>query len=141
MNSIGISNMLDILSGKNYMYMPNKNNEEELKKLLIGHTIKKVKNNTLQLDNGIELIFYGNEGCGGCGAGWYDITELNEVNNIITDVEFIDTKKEWDEHCYQIFVYAENKETKLLQCDGDDGNGWYGTGYHIDIILKGSDKE
>ena len=41
-----------------------------------------------------------------------------------------------EEHCYKIFVYAENKKIKLLQCDGDDGNGYYGTGYHIEVKLK-----
>jgi hypothetical protein len=140
--SIGVLNMIDMLSGKNYMYMPCEENEEILKEMLIGHTIKKVKEDTLELDNGTKLIFKGNEGCI-CGAGDYDITELNEVDNVITDVSFNTINKDnYDgEHSYQIFVYAENKETKLLQCDGDDGNGYYGTGYHIDIVLKGSDKE
>lgn len=139
MNSIGIPNMLDILSGKNYCYIPQEDNEEMIKKLLIGHSVKKVNENTLELDNGIDLSFYGNDGCGGCPSGNYDITELNECKNIITNVEFVDKEDGYTEHSYKIFVYAENKEIKLLQCDGDDGNGWYGTGYHIDI--KGLDKE
>lgn len=142
MNSIGISNMIDILSGKNYCYIPNKGNEDYIKELLIGHSIKKVDNNTLQLDNGIKLRFYGNDGCC-CGAGCYDITELNDCPNIITNVEFnIEHNEEvWnEEYSYRIFVYAENKQIKLLQCDGDDGNGYYGTGYHIDIVLEEDNK-
>lgn len=141
MNSIGIKNMLDILSGENYIYMPS-DDEETIREMLIGHSIEKVNKNTLKLDNGIELEFYGNEGCI-CGAGDYNITELNECKNIITNVEFTDDRvnqDSWgDEHSYKIFVYAENKEIKLMQCDGDDGNGYYGTGYHINV--KYLDKE
>ena len=137
MKSIGISNMLDILSGKNYLYMPEKENERYLKELLIGHSITKVYANILELDNGVRLEFWGNEGCS-CGSGCYDITELNECQNVITNVEFEDEVNDsWvEEHSYKIFVYAENKKIKLLQCDGDDGNGYYGTGYHINIKLK-----
>lgn len=136
MKSIGVLNMIDILSGKDYIYMPS-NEEEIIRKMLIGHSIEKVNENTLRLDNGIELEFYGNNGCL-CGAGDYDITELNECKNIITNVEFEDTysSNEWSEkHSYKIFVYAENNKIKLLQCDGDDGNGYYGTGYHIEVKL------
>lgn len=134
MKSIGIVNMIDILSGKNYIYMPS-DDEDIIKDMLIGHSIKKINNHTLQLDNGIELEFYGNEGCC-CGAGCYDITELKGCRNVITNVEFEDESvdKDYSEgHSYKIFVYAENKKIKLLQCDGDDGNGYYGTGYHIRI--------
>lgn len=131
--------MLDILSGKEYLYIPEEDNEKYLKDLLVGHSITKVNEDTLELDNGIKLEFTGNEGCC-CGSGEYEITELNECKNIITDVEFINEipkNDSWgEEHSYKIFVYAENKKIKLLQCDGDDGNGYYGTGYHIDIKLK-----
>lgn len=127
--------MIDILGGENYIYMPS-NDGETIKQMLIGHSIEKVNENTLKLDNGIELEFYGNEGCI-CGAGDYDITELNDCKNIITNVEFEETRlnnDNWgEEYSYKIFVYAENKKIKLLQCDGDDGNGYYGTGYHIKI--------
>lgn len=139
MKSIGVNNMIDILSGRNYLYIPQRDNEEYLKDLLIGHSITKVNNRTLELDNGIQLEFIGNDGCC-CGAGEYDITELNECKNIITNVEFEDEAKSddgWsDEHSYKLFVYAENNKIKLLQCDGDDGNGYYGTGYHINIKFK-----
>ena len=128
--------MIDILSDGGYLYIPN--NEKYLRRLLIGHSITKVNESTLELDNGIQLEFIGNEGCI-CGAGDYGITELNECKNIITDVEFTDdyNAKDWHEpHSYKIFVYAENSEIKLLQCDGNDGNGYYGTGYHIKIKYK-----
>ena len=138
MKSIGTNNMLDILSGKQYLYIPEEDNEKYLKELLIGHSITKVNGKTLELDNGTQLEFIGNEGCC-CGAGCYDITELNECKNVITNVEFENEENNscWGElYSYKIFVYAENKRIKLLQCDGDDGNGYYGTGYHINIKFK-----
>lgn len=146
--SMGIKNILDYLSGKGYLYIPGC--EDDLKDLLIGHSIKKVNEDTLELDNGIKLVFEGNEGCI-CGyeAGEYEITELNDCENIITNVEFNTIKTndddDWyDDYSYRIFVFAENKKIKLLQCDGSDGNGHYGTGYHIDVKrvrIKGEDNE
>lgn len=137
MESIGINNMIDILSGKRNLYMPDEADEKNLKQMLIGHSITKVNEATLELDNGIQLEFIGNEGCL-CGSGEYDISELNDCENIITNVEFTDEFKGGyaEAHSYKIFVYAENKKIKLLQCDGTDGNGYYGTGYHINIKLK-----
>lgn len=145
MKSIGISNMIDILSGKRYLYIPDNNVEENLKQLLVGHSIKKVSDSILELDNGIQLEFIGNDGCC-CGAGCYDITELNECSNIITNVEFIDEEinddNAWSgEHSYKIFVYSENEKIKLLQCDGDDGNGYYGTRYHINVKVLGDENQ
>ena len=108
-------------------------NEKEIKELLIGRKVK-VKGNKLILDNGIELEIVANEGCGGCSNGWYSITKLNEVDNAITDVEFVcdnETEDGGDDTSYKIFVFCEDTRIKLLQVDGSDGNGYYGTGYSI----------
>ena len=138
MKSFGILNMIDKLAGKGYLYIPD--DELMVKKLLVGHSVKKVDEDILQLDNGVKLRFIGNYGCC-CGAGEYDITELNECENIITNVEFeTEGIGEYEGMSYKLFVYSENKKIKLLQCDGNDGNGYYGTGYHIDVILEKSDK-
>jgi len=144
-NSFGISNMLDVLSGCDYLYVPNKSDEERIKELLIGHSVKKIDSKTLELDNGVQLEFEGNDGCC-CGAGCYDIEQLNECNNIITNVEFeescLNEEDFWaSEYRYEIFVYAEDTKIKLLQCDGDDGNGYYGTGYHIKVKMKEKENE
>ena len=48
----------------------------------------------------------------------------------------IDAVDEYDGTSYKIFVYAENQKLKLLQVDGDDGNGYYGTGYSIIVKIK-----
>lgn len=109
--------------------------EEKMKQLLIGRKVK-VKGDNLILDNGIILKVIANEGCGGCTSGWYSITQLNEVDNAITNVEFIcdgDTVDDWQETSYKIFVFCEDTRIKLLQVDGDDGNGYYGTGYTIKV--------
>ena len=116
--------------------------KEKIKDLLMFRKVVEVKDDTLILDNGTELQILPNEGCGGCSAGWYSLIELNECDNVITNVEFEcddDTVDEYDGTSYKIFVYAENQKLKLLQVDGDDGNGYYGTGYSIVVKIKESE--
>ena len=53
---------------------------DKVKELLLFHKIVKVTQidsmeAVFVLDNGVELTTIGNEGCGGCGNGWYDINE------------------------------------------------------------------
>lgn len=118
--------------------------EKKIEELLLYRKIIKAKNNTLYLDNGVELQVEANEGCGGCSAGWYEIVELNNCENAITNVEFVvdnDTKYDYDETSYKIFVLAADKRIKILQVDGDDGNGYYGTGYSIIVTIKEGGKD
>lgn len=113
--------------------------EDKIRELLMYRKIVKVENNTLFLDNGTELEILANVGCGGCSAGWYEVTELNGCDNVITSVEFACdcTDDKWSEdYSYKIFVYAEDQKIKILQVDGSDGNGYYGTGYSIDVKVK-----
>jgi hypothetical protein len=109
--------------------------ENKIKELLLYRKIIKVSDEKLLLDNGVELEIIANEGCGGCSSGWYSVTELNGCDNAITNVEFEEENIEDDERSYKIFVYAENKKIKMLQVDGDDGNGYYGTGYSIIVRI------
>lgn len=113
--------------------------EKDIKKLLIGRKVK-VDGDNLILDNGIILEIEANTGCGGCNSGWYSITKLNEVDNAITNVEFEceDLDNYDDEKSYKIFVFCEDTRIQLLQVDGTDGNGYYGTGYTIKVkkIIK-----
>jgi hypothetical protein len=119
--------------------------EEEIAKLLVGRRVEKVADNTLLLDDGTVLEVRGNEGGCSCGAGDYDLTELNSVDNVIMSVAIEDRYKDDEERdedgyweggaqIYNIFVYAENEKIKLAEFEGDDGNGYYGTGF--DIIVK-----
>jgi hypothetical protein len=115
--------------------------EAQIKSLLMGRRVTKVNDTTLELDDGRILKIRGNEGCGGCSSGWYEIEELNDCpNNAIFNVEFEHTYDRDEDayyrgnETYRIFVYAENEKIKLLEVNGTDGNGYYGSGYWIDVI-------
>lgn len=114
--------------------------QEKIKELLMWKSVKKINDNTIELSDGTLLYLKGNEGCGGCSSGWYELNELNEVPNAITNVEFEDAQIKdgyWEaEGCYRIFVYAENQKIKLAEFEGSDGNGYYGSGYWIYILRK-----
>lgn len=101
--------------------------------LLLGHKVERVDNETLRLDNGTSLTLKGNEGGCSCGAGDYELTELNGVDNIITNVELLDDPD--GEGAYRIFVFADNKRINLATFEGSDGNGYYGTGYSIKVTV------
>lgn len=108
---------------------------DEIKALLLGRKVANVTDDVLVLDNGVVLKIRPNEGCGGCSSGWYGLDELNRVDNVITDVRF--DYHETDEYgggVYEIFVYAEHEQL-LAKVSGDDGNGYYGSGYRIEVIL------
>lgn len=109
--------------------------EEAIRSILLGRTVAKVGDDKLRLDDGTELTITPNEGWCSCGAGDYALTELNECPvNAIMAVEFerIDDTSEWATS-YRVFVLAEDRRIKLMQVDGDDGNGYYGTGYWINV--------
>lgn len=113
-------------------------NEDEIRALLVGRKVEAILGggeSKLILDNGTVLDVKGNEGCGGCGNGWYDIEELNGVDNVITSVDFEWVEQGYDD-IFSIFVYAEMAATRLLSVKGFD-NGYYGQGYRI-YVRKGS---
>jgi hypothetical protein len=110
---------------------------EDISALLMGRTVTKVADDRLLLDDGAVLVLAGNEGGCSCGAGDYELTELNGVDNVITNVEFVDDP-DGDDHpngagAYQIFVFADNTKVNLARFEGSDGNGYYGTGYSITV--------
>lgn len=84
------------------------------------------------LDDGTELILDGNVGCS-CGGGDYSLTQLNDMPiNGITNVEVV-----VDEHgnglTYRLFVIAQDERFELATFDGDDGSGYYGTGFWFTV--------
>lgn len=92
----------------------------------------------LTLDDGTKILVVPNEGCGGCSAGRYDVAHLATVENAITDVRLA-LKDESDQDgegpkSYRIYVMAGNEEINAVQVDGDDGNGYYGTGYELFVV-------
>lgn len=123
-------------------------NEKEIEELLLGHKIVADENNdTLILDNGVRLLITPNSGCDACPSGNYYLEHIASVNNAITNVEFVnehedseyeDFEEEYYQH-YKIFVIADGMTTELLDVYGTDGNGYYGTGYKIDVYLPDED--
>jgi len=115
------------------------NSHWEIEKLLLGHAVAKVAADHLLLGDGTLLKLVGNDGGCACNAGCYDLTALNGVENIITSVEFDDDPSEdgYDGTGYRIFVFAGEQRINLATFEGSDGNGYYGTGYHIMVRFPG----
>ncbi len=87
------------------------------------------------LDDGTELILQGNEGGCSCGGGDYALTRLNDmpingITNVEVDVEKIgsDTRL-----TYRIFVLAQDERFELAAFEGDDGSGYYGSGFWFTV--------
>lgn len=115
-------------------------NEKEIEELLLGHKVTVDDYDNLVLDNGVVLQINPNIGCGACESGNYYLEHISSVNNAITNVEFVE---EYDDDCYyehyKIFVIADGMTTELLDVYGTDGNGYYGTGYTIDVYIPDED--
>lgn len=115
-------------------------NEKEIEELLLGHKVTVDDYDNLVLDNGVVLQINPNIGCGGCESGNYYLQHIASVNNAITNVEFVE---EFEDDCYyehyKIFVIADGMTTELLDVYGTDGNGYYGTGYTIDVYIPDED--
>lgn len=100
----------------------------------------------LVLDNGREVYISPNEGGCICGAGDYVLTHLATVDNIITRVDVINDPASDDTYnqetqAYRIFVFTGHEQINAMIVDGDDGNGYYGTGYELLIIDPGETVE
>ncbi len=110
--------------------------EKAIGDLLMGKTVVKVGDDTLALSDGTVLTIVPNYGGCSCGAGDYSIEELNGCpNNAIMNVVVKQVEEEpyWGDIHYQIFVLAEDRRIKLLDVSGNDGSGYYGTGYWIEV--------
>lgn len=113
--------------------------EDRIKEILVGRKIVKAELTDLILDNGTILQIVPNEGGCSCGAGDYWLDNLNKFDNVITNVEVKDFGGEnagWgdeDFHTYQLFVYSGGISTSVADIKGDDGNGYYGTGFDIHV--------
>ena len=113
--------------------------EEKITEILMGRRVVDVDLDTgiATLDNEVVLQLMGNEGGCSCGAGDYDLSVLNRVDNVITNVEFEDDPdSDYEDGVgYKIFVYAEDERINFAEFEGSDGNGYYGTGYQIRVTF------
>lgn len=120
----------------NYTFHSDDSNfEKEMKDLLLYRKIVKAEvfddqQVTLTLDNGVQIITAGNEGCGGCGNGWFYLDELNVCDNVITNVECVCEENDYDNYVYKIFVFTTDDKINCVQYSGYD-NGYYGTGFAV----------
>ncbi len=106
---------------------------DRIKEILIGRKVVSAQASTLTLDNGTTLQIIPNKGGCSCGAGDYYLDNINKFDNVITNVEVKDIEEdEYGEfHTYQLFVYSGGISTSVADIKGDDGNGYYGTGFEI----------
>lgn len=129
------------INGSEYVKTVEHYDEKDISDMLIGRKVVDVEgDDTLVLDNGMKLLIEPNNGCGGCESGWYDIEHITSCNNVITSVEFDYYDEDasssyYDYTHYKIFVIADGIRTELLDVYGTDGNGYYGTGYSIDVYI------
>jgi hypothetical protein len=128
------------------------NDEERIADTLVGRRIVRAEtgqfdygarwtkaSGRLELDNGTRVYVVPNEGGCSCGAGDYELTHLASVDNIITSARCTETTTGYGDYGdgptrYQVFVVADATEINLLTIDGDDGNGYYGTGYRLIVV-------
>lgn len=92
----------------------------------------------LTLDNGTAVLVTPNQGHCACSAGDYSLTSLAAVDNVITSVRLAveQSGEAWEsDQSYRIYVVADAVEINAVQIDGSDGNGYYGTGYELTVVL------
>lgn len=98
----------------------------------------------LTLDDGTVLILAGNDGCGGCDSGWYYLTRLFQrgtPNARIMSAEVETQQIAYNEHGdtrYTLFVIVDDERLPLAEFEGDDGNGFYNTGFSITVTHEGA---
>lgn len=103
----------------------------------------------LVLDNGTVLYLTGNEGGCSCSAGCYPLQRVATADNVITRVRVEcaphgddfddDTDRDWG--AYRIFVFSGATEINVADFAGSDGNGYYGTGFELCVVVPGPDTE
>jgi hypothetical protein len=115
---------------------------DDLSPVLAGRYVTKVDGDTLTLDDGTVLAFEGNVGCC-CGSGDYWLTELFQrgtPNARIMSAEVETTQlgdDEYDDTRYTLFVIVDDERLPLAEFEGNDGNGYYGSGFNITVTRKG----
>jgi hypothetical protein len=114
--------------------------EDEIKNLFIGRKVVKAEGSELTLDDGTILQIIPNDGGCSCGAGDYYLDNISKFDNVITNVEIKavpESDDTWESsYTYQLFVYSGGISTSVADIKGDDGNGYYGTGFEIYVKYR-----
>ena len=110
--------------------------------LLRGRYVTSVEGSVITLDDGTELYIYGNDGCGGCESGWYWLEETFKQGSrrariMSAYVDYDEDDKE-PPSVYTIFVMVDGNPTQLplATVRGNDGNGYYGTGFTLTATVE-----
>lgn len=111
-------------------------------KLLQGRYVTSINDGIITLDDGTELHIDGNDGCGGCESGWYWLEQVYKQGSRNARImsAFVDYDEDDKEppSVYTLFVMVDGNPTQLplATVRGDDGNGYYGTGFTLTATVK-----
>jgi hypothetical protein len=116
---------------------------DDLSPVLAGRYVTKVDGDTLTLDDGTVLELEGNVGCD-CGSGTYDLTELFQrgtptarIMSADVTTRLTDEDDEYSDVIYTLFVIVDDERLPLAEFEGNDGNGYYGSGFRVTVTRKG----
>lgn len=116
---------------------------DDLSPVLAGRYVTKVDGDSLTPDDGTVLEFEGNEGCT-CGSGTYDLTKLFQrgtptarIMSADVTTRLTDEDDEYSDVIYTLFVIVDDERLPLAEFEGNDGNGYYGSGFHVTVTRKG----
>lgn len=110
--------------------------------LLRGRYVTSIDDGTITLDDGTELYIHGNEGCGGCESGWYWLEKVYKQGSrqarIMSAYVAYGEDDEDAPSVYTLFVMVDGNPTQLplATVRGDNGNGYYGTGFTLTATVK-----
>lgn len=114
--------------------------------ILAGRYVTDIVGDTMILDDGTRLDFEGNYGCC-CGSGDYDITSMFKrgtptarIMSAEVEVNATDESDEYSDLVYTLFVIVEDERLPLVECQGNDGNGYYGSGFTVRATIPEQEK-
>lgn len=111
--------------------------EDSIRETFVGRSIVSATQNCLTLDDGTQVQLKGNNGSWGTADGNYWLDHVTAHPHIITGVALANIKNEDTARTYKLFVYSGATHTEVASFTGDDGNGWYGTGYTLKVLAPG----
>nr|DAV69527.1 MAG TPA: hypothetical protein [Caudoviricetes sp.] len=114
--------------------------------ILAGRYVTGIVGDTMVLDDGTHLEFEGNYGCC-CGSGDYDITSMFQrgtptarIMSAEVEAHDVDPDREYSDTVYTLFVIVEDERLPLVECQGNDGNGYYGSGFTVTVTAPEQEK-